>query len=248
MSIPYSLVKVIKEIAINVFKTTSGRNQTRPSSLRYPWPCTTLFCTFICWHCTTTKWNFLISRVVRDVNTRIQLQKIGENLTNWTEQNKSKEVWNSENSHFKWRLRHRRRPWLFKLLNEGNRRMENSLYSSGPNTGIGEYNVSAAGYRDVTYMPARSSQSNFWQQLHAEKISKRTKGERGLWEWDCGDLLFRLRTHKEKLRIFFIISCFLTWLDCPYHRAASEKGDLKGINSQFQQREGLELPIYKAQV
>ena len=104
-------------------------NQTRPSSLRYPWPCTTLFCTFLCWHCTTTKWNFLISRFVRDVNTRIyNSRKICENLTNWTGENKSNEVRNSENSHFKWRFRHRRRRWLFKLLNEGNRREWRTLY------------------------------------------------------------------------------------------------------------------------
>ena len=29
-----------------------------------------LFCTFLCRHCATTKWNFLISRSMEDVNTR----------------------------------------------------------------------------------------------------------------------------------------------------------------------------------
>ena len=31
--------------------------------------CITLFCTFLCRHCTTTTWNFIFSRFVEDVNT-----------------------------------------------------------------------------------------------------------------------------------------------------------------------------------
>ena len=35
--------------------------------------CITLFCTFLCRHCTTTTWKCLISRFVEDVNTRQRL-------------------------------------------------------------------------------------------------------------------------------------------------------------------------------
>ena len=35
--------------------------------------CNTLFCTFLCRHCTTTTWNCLISRFVEDGNKRQQL-------------------------------------------------------------------------------------------------------------------------------------------------------------------------------
>ena len=35
--------------------------------------CITLFCTFLCRHCTTTTWKCVISRFVEDVNTRQQL-------------------------------------------------------------------------------------------------------------------------------------------------------------------------------
>ena len=35
--------------------------------------CITLFCTFVCRHCTTTTWNLLISRFLEDVNARKRL-------------------------------------------------------------------------------------------------------------------------------------------------------------------------------
>ena len=35
--------------------------------------CITLFCTFLCRHCTTTTWNFLISRFLEKVNSRQRL-------------------------------------------------------------------------------------------------------------------------------------------------------------------------------
>ena len=35
--------------------------------------CITLFCTFLCRHCTTTKWTRLLSSFVEDVNTRQRL-------------------------------------------------------------------------------------------------------------------------------------------------------------------------------
>ena len=55
-----------------------------------------LFSTFICRHCTNTKWKCLISRFVQDVNSRQQLslsfpelrRKICQHLKNWTGWNK----------------------------------------------------------------------------------------------------------------------------------------------------------------
>ena len=72
----------------------------------------TLFCIFLCCHCTTTTSNFLISRFVEGVNTRQRLsfpfpelrysplefnsRKIRQDLTNWTRWNKRDEVWSSD--------------------------------------------------------------------------------------------------------------------------------------------------------
>ena len=67
------------------------------------------------------------------------------------------------------------------------------IYSSGPNTGIGEFNVS--GYRDVTYMPVRSSQSKFLLQQR-KSVYELTGNEGSGTDWDWGDLLFCFRTHK----------------------------------------------------
>ena len=81
--------------------------------------------------------------------------------------------------------------------------MENASYICGPNTSIGEFNVS--GY--ISWRHVHAGTEFTVQFLAATEInSRRTKGERVLWEWDCGDLLFFLTTHKEKLRIFLIIS------------------------------------------
>ena len=76
-------------------------------------------------HCTTTTWNFLVSRLMEDVNTRqlfsfsfselrfspleFNSNKIRQHMTNWTRWNKRREVWNSKKSIFKWRFRSRRR-------------------------------------------------------------------------------------------------------------------------------------------
>ena len=72
----------------------------------------TLFCIFLCCHCTTTTSNFLISRFVEGVNTRQRLsfpfpelrysplesnsRKICQDWTNWTRWNKRDEVWSSD--------------------------------------------------------------------------------------------------------------------------------------------------------
>ena len=88
--------------------------------------CITLFCThFLCRHCTTSTWNFLISHFVEDVNTRQRVsfsfpelwysilefnsRKNCQHLTNRTRWNKRDKVWSSANSLFKWRFRSRRR-------------------------------------------------------------------------------------------------------------------------------------------
>ena len=78
--------------------------------------CITLFCTFLCRHCTTTTWKCLISRFVENANTRQQLyfsfaelwysllefnsRKNCQHLTNWTRWNKRDKVWSSATSHF----------------------------------------------------------------------------------------------------------------------------------------------------
>ena len=87
--------------------------------------CITLFCTFLCRHCTTTTWKCLISRFVENANTRQQLyfsfaelwysllefnsRKNCQHLTNWTRWNKRDKVWSSAIVHFKLRFRGRRR-------------------------------------------------------------------------------------------------------------------------------------------
>jgi len=93
--------------------------------------CITLFCTFLCRHCTTTTWKRLISRFEETVNRRQRLsfsfpvlwhsplefnsRKICQHLTNWTRRNKRHKVWGSANALFKWRFRSRRRRRCFKL-------------------------------------------------------------------------------------------------------------------------------------
>ena len=97
--------------------------------------CITLFCTFLCRHCTTTTWKCLISRSAEIVNTRKQLYfsfpelsysllefnsaKNCQHLTNWTRWNKRGKVWSSATVPraiiplwlltvpFKWRFRSR---------------------------------------------------------------------------------------------------------------------------------------------
>ena len=85
----------------------------------------TLFCKFLCRHCTSTKWKCLILLFVEDVTTRqwpsISFPELrysilefnsGKNcqyLTNWTRWNKRDKVWSSATSVFKWRFRNRRR-------------------------------------------------------------------------------------------------------------------------------------------
>ena len=81
------------------------------------------FWTFLCRHCTTTTWNYLISRFVEDTNTNQRLsfsfselwysplkfnsRKICQHLTNWTRWNNRDKVWSSMKSLFKWRFRSR---------------------------------------------------------------------------------------------------------------------------------------------
>ena len=80
--------------------TTAKNNSALYKQLR---KCITLFCTFLCRHCTTTTWKCLISRFVEDVNTRQWLsfsfpelwcsllefnsRKISRCLTKWTRWN-----------------------------------------------------------------------------------------------------------------------------------------------------------------
>ena len=96
--------------------------------------CITLFCTFLCRHCTTTMWNVLIPPFLENVNTRPRLsfsfpelrysllefnsrKKLCQHLTNWTRRNKRYLVWSSLNSPFKWRFHsHRRLCCLSSLL------------------------------------------------------------------------------------------------------------------------------------
>ena len=78
------------------------------------------FRTFLCRRCTTTTWNYLISRFVEDTNTSQRLsfsfpelwysplkfnsRKICQHLTNWTRWNMRDKVWSSMKSLFKWRF------------------------------------------------------------------------------------------------------------------------------------------------
>ena len=91
--------------------------------------CTTLFCTFLCRHCTTTTWKCLISRFVGDVNLIQRLsfsfpevwqvwdillefnsRKNWQHLTHWASRwDKRDKVLSRTTSLFKWRLRRRRR-------------------------------------------------------------------------------------------------------------------------------------------
>ena len=87
--------------------------------------CITLFCTFLCRHCTTMTWNCLFSRFSEDVNLRQRLsisfpelwcgllefnsRKNCQHLTKWTRWNKRHKVWSSSTSLFKRRFRGRRR-------------------------------------------------------------------------------------------------------------------------------------------
>ena len=94
--------------------------------------CITLFCTFLCRHCTTTTWKYLILRFVEDVNTRQGLsfsfpelwysllefnsRENCQHLMNWTRWNKRDKVWSSATSLFKWRFRSRRRRCCLKVM------------------------------------------------------------------------------------------------------------------------------------
>ena len=99
------------------------RQQQRQKSNRFRmanqqlYTCITLFCTFLCRHCSTTTWNFrfhvLWRTWTRDKNFQFlflnlntlpqnKLQKNSPNLTNWLKFNKSNKVWNNANSLFKW--------------------------------------------------------------------------------------------------------------------------------------------------
>ena len=82
--------------------------------------CITLFCTFLCRRCSTTKWKCLISRFVEDVNEdndfptlsfpeegNTVFLSICRHLTIWTSWNKHDKVWSSANSLFKWHFRRR---------------------------------------------------------------------------------------------------------------------------------------------
>ena len=87
--------------------------------------CITLFCTFLCRHCTTTTWKCLISSFEEDVNRRQRLsfsfpvlwssvlelnsREVCQHWTNWTRWNKHVKVWGSVNSLFKGCFRSRRR-------------------------------------------------------------------------------------------------------------------------------------------
>ena len=97
--------------------------------------CITLFSTFLYRRCTTTSWNFLISRFVGEVTQRQRFsfpfaelwysllefnsRKICQHLTNWTSWNKRDKVWSSVISLFKWRFCSRRRRCCLSSLSSG---------------------------------------------------------------------------------------------------------------------------------
>ena len=69
--------------------------------------CITIFCTFLCRHCTTTTWKrehktttLFFFPWTSIQSFRIQLQKNSQHLTNWTRWNKRDKVWSSATSHF----------------------------------------------------------------------------------------------------------------------------------------------------
>ena len=92
--------------------------------------CITFFCTFLCRRCTPTTWNFLLSSIVEDVNTRQQFsfsfpelrynplefnpRKNRYYLPNWTRWNKFDKVCSSVNILFEWRFCSRCRRCCFK--------------------------------------------------------------------------------------------------------------------------------------
>ena len=80
--------------------------------------CFTLFCTFLCRHCTITTWKFIFSPLYKEREHKtfswigqshfeFNHREIRQILTNWPRWNYSGEVRNSANSHecFKWRFR-----------------------------------------------------------------------------------------------------------------------------------------------
>ena len=83
--------------------------------------CITLFRTFLYRQCTTMTWKCLISRFVKDGNTRqrpslpfpelwdslleFNSRKNSQHLTNWRRWDKHDKVWGSATSLFKWRFR-----------------------------------------------------------------------------------------------------------------------------------------------
>ena len=85
------------------------------------------FCTFLSCHCTTTAWNFLLSRFVKDRNTRkwhpfspelqysrleFNSRPIRQHFVNWGRWNKHDKIWSTADLLFMWRfpshLHHRR--------------------------------------------------------------------------------------------------------------------------------------------
>ena len=97
---------IITIIIIELKQRRRGRQRERQNKARFRLAkqqlctCITLFCTFLCRHCTTTTWKCLISRLVEDVNTKQRLcfsfpelryplsefnsRKHCQHLTNWT--------------------------------------------------------------------------------------------------------------------------------------------------------------------
>ena len=59
------LVLLSAPLGILATTTVMKRQKKNKTAKQQPCACITLFCTFLCHRCTTTKWNFLISRFSR---------------------------------------------------------------------------------------------------------------------------------------------------------------------------------------
>ena len=94
--------------------------------------CSTLFCTFLCRHCTTARWKYLISRFTEDVNKArrnfsalfklgcssqgLNPRRVCLHLTKKMRWNNCDEYWKNGNSFFKRRFHCRRRPRILRSL------------------------------------------------------------------------------------------------------------------------------------
>ena len=135
------------------------------------------------------------------------------------------------------------RRWLFKLLNEGNRREWRTLYIV-----LGLTLVLA----NLTYqaiMTPRTCRRGVHSPISCskDKISQRSKGERGLWDWVRLWRPFILFENTQgKLRIFFIISyVFLLDLTVRTIEPPVRKETWKELIHSFNRGKALNCPYIK---